>query len=111
MSRAFICLTLEDALAFYRPAVEDYTFNPAATLTNRWHYAIPADWLAADGTLPPARLEVLLCHLYGPSWRQGNDDGSRYVVVRADIAVLDETAWHAAPGGFQVDADGTVTRR
>lgn len=54
---------------------------------------IPADWLdgAASGDatdlwqkgfeLKPERLEQICAALYGANWRQGNSDGSRYVVL------------------------------
>ena len=108
---AFIRLTIEDTLAFYNPAIGDYTWRRDRTATSDWYYTIPAGWLAEDGQLPAARLEALLCGLYGPRWRQGNADGSRYVVVQSAVTVLDALPPASVKGSrFRVGADGVITR-
>ena len=39
----------------------------------------PGTWLE-KGALTPKAKAALLARLYGPTWEQGNDDGSKYVV-------------------------------
>lgn len=48
---------------------------------------VPLDWLEAD-RLPESRLERVYDMLYGPSWRDGNSDGSAYMVLSCEQARL-----------------------
>ena len=41
--------------------------------------------------------ETVFAHLYGPTWRMGNDDGSRYVVLSADSHILTPAEEQTAP--------------
>lgn len=70
---------------------------------------VPDDWV--DGEIPvsdelwlkgpalkPARLEAVFEKLYGDTWRQGNEDGSQYVVLSSGQRLLnprrgEETPW------------------
>jgi hypothetical protein len=81
---------------------------------------LPESWLAGD-SIPADKLELVLVQLYGATWRQGNSDGSRYVVRQLDVHALgaDELKaqpWLASPAtGIRVlcyDAsDGATVRR
>lgn len=48
---------------------------------------VPADWLEGS-VLKADKLEEIFETLYGESWRQGNEDGSQYVVLSAESRVL-----------------------
>lgn len=70
---------------------------------------VPEDWVAGDlpgsddlwlsgPTLTPAALEMLFKKMYGDTWREGNEDGSQYVVLSSGARLLnprrsDETPW------------------
>ncbi len=54
-------------------------------------------WLKGPA-LKPAGLEALFRKLYGDTWREGNEDGSQYVVLSSGARLLnprrkDETPW------------------
>lgn len=79
--RALVEITIEDTLAFYRPDADTYVVNPSVRpKKSTWVYDVPAT-LVADGALTEAGLERVFAQLYGPTWRQGNADGSRYTVI------------------------------
>ncbi len=89
--RMFVELTVEDTLAFYRPELETYVVNPRiATQTNTWVYDVPAE-LVVEGALSPAGLERIFAQLYGPNWRSGNSDGSRYTVINVTSRIVSST--------------------
>src|SRR5262249_36924156 len=48
---------------------------------------VPDNWLQ-DGTLLPEKSEAILEKLYGKTWRDGNDDGSYFVVFSFEAAPL-----------------------
>lgn len=48
---------------------------------------VPPDWIEGD-SLAPERLEAVYEKLYGPTWREGNDDGSSYAVLSLRTHVL-----------------------
>jgi hypothetical protein len=57
---------------------------------------VPSEW-TADGRLKEEKYELFFRRLYGgPDWRDGNSDGSQYVVHEAASRVLSE-AEEAAP--------------
>jgi hypothetical protein len=88
-----IKLIIEDALAFMDPYLETYVHNPDATQTHDYFFRVPDSWLV-NGALPPDKLETLFCHIYGPTWRSGNDDGSLYVIVRHQVTeATDPREW------------------
>jgi hypothetical protein len=98
----YLRMVITDTLAFWDDYLGDYTFNPdhAKTFTN-W-YRLPDDWLS-DGALAAERREQILGHLYGADWRQGNGDGSKYIVLNLDEhALLDaeraERPWTTSAG-------------
>lgn len=82
---------------------------------------MPANWLAA-GQLSGSALEAIYEMLYGSDWRNGNSDGSRYVVRGAQCELLDTASkdtrpWlHAANDSAEhfwfarAMADGTVAK-
>ena len=84
-----IKLTVTDALGFYDDYLGDYTFNPNYTPTNTYFYKVPNDWIE-DDQLKVEKIEMLFAHLYGPTWRMGNADGSRYIIVSHEAHVLNE---------------------
>lgn len=57
---------------------------------------VPARWVEG-GSLKDGKLESVFEQLYGKTWRSGNDDGSRYVVLSAEAAVLTPAEEQAAP--------------
>ena len=81
MSRV-VRIELRDALAF-----------PASGVVSPAPYVcvvfarVPESWLDGD-TLPADRVETFLGQMYGKAWRNGNDDGSQYVVLDLRLAVL-----------------------
>lgn len=83
-----IRVTIEDGLAF--PSGQT---QPAAAVCIQY-LNVPARWLAG-GDLLDDKKEAVLENLYGPGWRQGNDDGSTYVVHRFETTVLDAGAIHS----------------
>ncbi len=73
---------------------------------------VPSDWI--DGAAPnsdelwlkgialqPKRQEQLLQALYGPTWRDGNTDGSAYVVLEIGSLLLNPSG--AANRPWQYD--------
>ena len=72
-----------DTLGFWDDYLGDYLFNPANSKTFTAWYRLPDEWLE-NGTLVPDRREHLLAHLYGANWRMGNDDGSKFVLLKLD---------------------------
>jgi len=50
---------------------------------------VPDTWLNGDQGLKDEKRERLLEHQYGKTWRRGNDDGSRYVIRRFEVDVLE----------------------
>ena len=77
---AYLRLTITDTLGFWDNYLEDYLFNREQSQTFTLWYRLPEAWFS-DGSLLTDRREALLQHLYGETWRLGNGDGSRYVVL------------------------------
>jgi len=57
---------------------------------------VPADWLDGDG-LREEKMEAIYAAMYGPRWRDGNDDGSQYVVRSVTTQVLGADEEEQAP--------------
>lgn len=74
-------ITLWDGLAFPDGSVAPGT-RPCVLFCRA-----PADWLDGEALRVEGR-EALYEALYGSTWRDGNDDGSRYVVLGATEQVL-----------------------
>jgi hypothetical protein len=55
-------------------------FIAPASYTCILYLRVPDGWLSGSALLP-AKKEAVLENLYGKTWRQGNEDGSRYVVL------------------------------
>ena len=93
----YLRLTITDTLSFWDDFLENYTFNPENSRTFTTWYRLPDEWFG-DNALVVDKREVLLQHLYGETWRAGNDDGSRYQILRAESHLLnseevDERPW------------------
>ncbi|MDG4763872.1 hypothetical protein O7632_07085 [Solwaraspora sp. WMMD406] len=90
-----------------------HAFDPQAKVTRIFWYRLPAEWIV-DGALPRERRETLVDQLYGPGWREGNPDGSRYIILALQEQVLtDEEAdgkpWLSDRAGFYVcDTEGDL---
>jgi len=89
-----LVLTISDGLGFPSGAVSksDYNCN--------FFCWIPRDW-TENLQLKPEYLEKLYAQFYGANWRAGNSDGSRYVVLEANSAVMSpervkDTNWSVA---------------
>jgi hypothetical protein len=68
-----------------------------------------------DGALAPGLRTLLIDTLYGPGWREGNPDGSRYVILDVQERILSEREARAKPwlsdrAGFYVCAAGASPR-
>lgn len=85
--RSKIKLTITDTLSLFNEAAGDYLFNPRQKAVKDYWFDLPADWLAG-GQLLEMSLERLYEHIYGRSWRAGNGDGSRFVILYSSVAVL-----------------------
>ncbi|BAY10044.1 hypothetical protein [Calothrix sp. NIES-2098] len=86
----YLRLTITDTLSFWDDYLSGYIFDPENSKTFTNWYRIPDKWLE-NGTLVPERREQLLEHLYGSNWRLGNEDGSKYVVLKIDEHELSDT--------------------
>ncbi|ROO51672.1 hypothetical protein EDC02_6557 [Micromonospora sp. Llam0] len=90
-----------------------HAFNPLAGITRTFWYRLPTDWVV-DGAVPRQRREMLVDRLYGPGWRAGNPDGSRYIILGVQEKLLSDgeaagKPWLADRAGFYVCApDGEL---
>lgn len=57
---------------------------------------VPPAW-CASGSLTTNAMERVYEHLYGKDWRQGNSDGSRYIVQSASSRALSDAETQAKP--------------
>ena len=97
MTDRVVRITLKDGLML--PG-----FTAPASYTCVIFCRVPPDWL--DGArLGEEKLEVIYESLYGPGWRAGNEDGSRYVVLDVDSRVLEPDEEQSAPWRDAVDDD------
>jgi hypothetical protein len=95
MSRR-IKLTIKDTLAFYNDAVGDYTFNPDNAQTAVYWFALPESAFDGDDLRPECQ-EPLLQAIYGPDWRHGNGDDSKYVVLHVRLSLPTPEEEQSAP--------------
>lgn len=92
----YLKLTITDTMGFWEDFLGDYIPNPNHGKTFTDWYRIPDDWVR-DGNLIPEKREALLRHLYGESWRLGNGDGSKYVILKIDEQVFTNDEVTARP--------------
>ena|ERR1043166_7515793 len=103
-------------MGFWDDYLEDYAFNPEQAKTFTTWYRLPDDWFA-DGSLVTDKREALLRFLYGASWRMGNGDGSRFVILSLDDHTLTPTEaaerpWARVGGScFALANDGTLAKQ
>ncbi|MEH1128618.1 hypothetical protein [Micromonospora sp. CPCC 206061] len=83
----YLRLTITDTLGVRVDG--NHAVNPLAKVTRTFWYRLPADWVAG-GALAAGRLERLIDAIYGPRWREGNPDGSRYVILGIQETVLSD---------------------
>ena len=50
-------------------------------------WRLPTEWIEGE-SVKAEKLEVVYKLLYGANWRYGNEDGSRYLVLRPDTHIL-----------------------
>ena len=67
-------INFQDGLLFPSGALNRATYRCCI------YASVPDAWLA-DGKLSKQNQEKFLQHMYGPTWRLGNDDGSAYFVT------------------------------
>lgn len=106
----YVRLTITDTLGVLVDGA--HAVNPLAKVTRTFWYRLPPGWIC-DGRLEPRRREQLVDLLYGPGWRTGNGDGSRYVILELQERVLSVDEARARPwlgdrAAFYVWADGDV---
>jgi hypothetical protein len=105
---AYVRLTITDMLGVL---VEDvHAFSPLVKVTRTFWYRLPESW-ASGARLVPRRREQLLDRLYGAGWREGQTDGSRYMILELQERVLDAgeaqaKPWLADRAAFYVWRDG-----
>lgn len=83
-------ITLKDGLMF--PS----GFTAPASYTCSIFCRVAPDWLDGD-QLKMAKLEAVFEKLYGENWREGNDDGSQYVVQSVESRILTSAEEQTAP--------------
>lgn len=79
-------VTLTDNLGIRRGPNGAWTPMGAPHVSS-WFIRVPQKFLRAN-KLTPAAEDYFYASLYGPTWKQGNDDGSRYMPVEAKVRVL-----------------------
>ena len=103
-----IKLSIEDALEL---PMEDGLSILSPKQSNSYYYKIPSKWLE-NGNLNKERVEKLFEDIYGPNWRFGNDDGSRYKVLTHEIICLDENnqEWNSSFHCYIINEEGKIQR-
>ncbi|HEU4421071.1 MAG TPA: hypothetical protein VFR67_00850 [Pilimelia sp.] len=91
---AYLRLTITDTLGVTANGAD--AFNPLARVTRTFWYRLPEAWVRG-GRLSPRRREQILDQIYGPGWRTGQVDGSRYVILELQERVLSVDEAHAKP--------------
>lgn len=109
---AYLRLTITDTLGVWING--HHAVNPQALVTRTFWYRLPACWVEG-GALAPGRLDRLLDALYEPGWRDGNPDGSRYVILSVQQRVLSarevsDRSWLSDRAGFFVVTDEGAIR-
>lgn len=79
-------VTLTDNLGIRRGPNGAWT-PMGAPHVSTWFIRVPPKFLRSN-KLTPAAEDFFYASLYGPTWKQGNDDGSRYLPVEAKVRVL-----------------------
>lgn len=92
----YLELKLTDTLSFWDDYLENYIFNPDNKKNFVAWYRLPDDWVV-DNKLKADKLETILKHIYGESWRLGNGDGSRYQVLDIKENILSDEAGAQKP--------------
>ena len=77
---SYLRLTLTDTLGFWDDDLGDYIFDPENSKSFTTWFRLPDGWLF-EGRLLPERREQLFEFFYGPGWRGGNGDGSKFIVL------------------------------
>ncbi len=106
-----IKLTIKDTLAFYNDYIGDYTFNENNVQTNDYFVKVPLDWLE-NGQLISGALNSFYDFLYGATWRMGNEDGSRYMPLKATVTFVGDEQkadWLTKNYCYQVNENGLFT--
>lgn len=62
-------------------------FVSQAEYTCNFHARVPSDWLDGE-KLKEEKLEKIYEKVYGETWRSGNSDGSRYVVLESSTKIF-----------------------
>ena len=110
---AYLKLTITDTMSFWDNYIEDYVFSTEQSKTFTTWYRLPEVWFR-DSVLVAEKRDALLKHLYGETWRLGNGDGSRYVVLALEdhMLSLSEVAdrpWARAGGScYALGDNGTL---
>jgi hypothetical protein len=81
-------VTIKDTMSFWDNDIETFVLNPNAPAATNTYVFDVADALVANGALTEAGIEHVCAYLYGASWKLGNGDGSRYVVLEQRSRVL-----------------------
>jgi hypothetical protein len=81
----YLQLTVTDTLAVW--ADGSHAVNPSAKVVRTAWYRLPDHWVI-DDVLAPGRCDRLVDNLYGPDWRRGHPDGSRFVLLDLRVRVL-----------------------
>lgn len=106
----YLRLTITDTLGI-RVGIQ-HDFGPHTRVTRTFWYRVPGEWVDG-GALCPRRRDNLVDRLYAPGWRDGNADGSRYVILKLHEKVLSDREvsnrpWLGDRAGFYVCApDGS----
>ena len=81
-------VTIKDTMSFWDNHIETFVSNPSSpAATNTYVFDVADAWVA-DGALTEAGIEHVCTYLYGETWKLGNGDGSRYVVLEQRSRVL-----------------------
>jgi len=83
-----IALTIQDTMSFWNDELGSFLFDPNGYApTNTFLYEVPDAWIA-NGTLTTEGFERIFQYLYGPGWLAGNGDGSKYQVLKREVAIV-----------------------
>jgi hypothetical protein len=104
-----IRVVIKDAMAFWSDDFGSFVSNDSSATEHTTVLEVPAAWIAGDA-LVDGKLEAIYAHLYGASWRQGNDDGSRYEVLDCRVDVLPPGDPTEAKSALAVFADCPAMR-
>jgi hypothetical protein len=89
-ARVQVSVTITDTMSFWNNQVETYVFYRELASTRTQTYDVPASWVL-DGKLTEDGLERVLRHTYGANFREGNGDGSRYMVLEARSSIAEDS--------------------